>query len=95
LIVEHGPRGTPAYDAGVNPGDEILAIDDFRVLPEKLDERLQSYRGGQKVMLLVARRDELKRLTVTLAPEPVNSWNLVPRRNATPDQRRHLESWLR
>ena len=95
LIVENVPRGTPAFEAGVNPGDEILAIDDFRVLPEKLDERLQSYRGGQKVMLLIARRDELKRLAVTLAPEPVSSWNLVPRRTATPDQRRHLESWLR
>src|SRR4029079_16855009 len=28
LIVENVPRGTPAYDAGVNAGDEILAIDD-------------------------------------------------------------------
>ena len=94
LIVENVPRGTPAYDAGVNAGDEILAIDDFRVLPAKFDDRLQSYRGGQKVTLLIARREELKRLPLTLASEPGNTWQLVQRRTVTPDQRRHLENWL-
>lgn len=97
LLVENVPRGTPALDAGVNPGDEILAIDDFRVLPEKdkLEERLQSYRPGQNVTLLVARREELKRLTVTLGLEPPSRWTLAPRPNMTPDQQAHLAAWLR
>ena len=95
LVVENVPRGTPAFDAGLNPGDEILAIDDFRVLPEKIDDRLQAYQPGQKVTLLIARREELKRLPITLGVEPSNSWNLVPRQSATAAQRAHLESWLR
>jgi len=95
LVVENVPRGTPAYDAGVNAGDEILAIDDFRVLPDKFADRLQSYAPGQKVTLLVARREELKRLPITLASEPANTWQLAPRQNATPAQRAHLEAWLR
>jgi predicted metalloprotease with PDZ domain len=50
IVVENVPRGTPALDAGVNPGDEILAIDAFRVAPEKdrLEERLQAYHPGRK-----------------------------------------------
>jgi predicted metalloprotease with PDZ domain len=95
LLVENVPRGTPAFDAGLNPGDEILAIDDFRVLPEKLDERLQAYRPGQKATLLVARREELKRLPIALGAEPANAWVLVQRRNPTPEQRAHVQSWLR
>lgn len=95
LVVENVPRGTPAFEAGVNAGDEILAIDDFRVLPDKLDERLQAYAPGQKAVLLVARREELKRLPIALGAEPPNRWNLVPRRTATPAQRAHLEAWLR
>jgi len=95
LLVENVPRGTPGHAAGLNAGDEILAIDDFRVLPEKLDERLQSYRPGQQVTLLVARREELKRLPIALGAEPSETWMLVPRRNATPEQRAHLEAWLR
>jgi predicted metalloprotease with PDZ domain len=79
----------------LNPGDEILAIDDFRVLPDKLDERLQAYRPGQKATLLIARREELKRLPITLTAEPANAWVLVQRRNPTPEQRAHLEKWLK
>jgi predicted metalloprotease with PDZ domain len=95
LLVDNVPRGTPAFDAGLNPGDEILAIDDFRVLPEKLDERLQAYRAGQKATLLVARREELKRLAIVIGAEPANAWLLIPRRNQTPAQRAHFERWLR
>jgi predicted metalloprotease with PDZ domain len=95
LVVENVPRGTPALDAGVNPGDEILAIDGFRVPADKLDERLQSYRPGQTVTLLVARREELKRLTVTLGLEPANRWTLTVKPNATPAQQAHLAAWLR
>jgi predicted metalloprotease with PDZ domain len=95
LMVEHVLRDTPAFDAGVNPGDEILAIDDFRVLPDKLNERLQSYSPGRRITLLVARREELKRLEVTLGVEPTDKWTLSVKPNATPEQRARLAAWLR
>jgi len=94
LIVANVPRGTPAFDAGVNPEDEIVAIDDFRVAADQLDKRLESYKPGDKVTLLVARREELKRLPVTLGAEPADRWNLVVRPEATPEQRAHLGQWL-
>lgn len=95
LLVENVPRGTPALDAGLNPGDEIVAIDDFRVLPDQLDKRLDAYKPGQKVTLLVARREELKRLTVTFGEEPPDRWTLAQRPNATAEQRARLGAWLR
>jgi len=95
LMVENVLRGMPAFDAGVNPGDEILAIDGFRVLPDNLSQRLQSYPPGKKVTLLVARREELKRLDVTLGVEPPDRWTLSVKPNATPEQRAHLAAWLR
>lgn len=95
LIVENVPRGTPAYAGGVNPGDEILAIDEFRVRPAGLDARLAAYRPGRKVVVLVSRRDELKRLEVTLGAEPPDRWTLQVRPDATPQQRARLAAWLR
>jgi predicted metalloprotease with PDZ domain len=95
LMVENVPRGTPAIDAGLNPGDEILAIDDFRVLPDNFSDRLRAYRPGTRVTLLVARRDELKRLTVTFGAEPGDRWQLNVRPNATSEQRARLAAWLR
>jgi predicted metalloprotease with PDZ domain len=94
LVVESVPRGSPALDAGVNPGDEIIAIDDFRIPPDKFADRLQSYSPGQKVTLLVARREELKRLDVTLGTEPIDRWTLLTSPNATPAQQAHLAAWL-
>jgi predicted metalloprotease with PDZ domain len=94
LLVENVPRGTPAYAGGVNAGDEILAIDDFRILPDDLDTRLAAYRPGRTVVLLVSRRDELKRLDVTLGPVPPDRWTLQLRPDVTPSQRAHLMKWI-
>jgi predicted metalloprotease with PDZ domain len=87
-------RGTPAYDAGVNVGDELLAIDDYRVPPEGLEGRLKVYRPGEKATLLVARRDLLTRLPVTFGEKPKDRWKLEPRPNATAEQKAHLVAWL-
>jgi predicted metalloprotease with PDZ domain len=94
VLVENVPRGTPAYTGGVNAGDEILAIDDFRILPDDLDARLAAYRPGRTVVLLVSRRDELKRLDVTLGALPPDRWTLQLRPDVTPSQRAHLMKWI-
>jgi predicted metalloprotease with PDZ domain len=95
LVVENVPRGTPAFAAGLNPGDEIVAIDDYRVGPEDLTARLDGYRPGQQVTLLIGRRQALQRLPMTLGAEPLETWRLVPRQDATAAQRAHLDAWLR
>ena len=66
LVVSQVRRGTPAAEAGLNVDDEILAIDDFRVRADRLDNRLEQYRPGDRVTLLVARREQLLRLDLTL-----------------------------
>jgi predicted metalloprotease with PDZ domain len=91
LIVTVVPRGTPAFDAGLNQGDEILAIDDFRVTPRELNSRFDAYRPGQKVTLLIARRDELKRLDVTLGSAPPEKWELRIREGSDGGNRR---AWI-
>ncbi|HEV8631114.1 MAG TPA: PDZ domain-containing protein, partial [Thermoanaerobaculia bacterium] len=66
LLVTEVRRGTPAFEYGLSVDDELLAIDDFRVPADKLAERLAAYRPGDQVTLLVARRERLRRLSVTL-----------------------------
>ena len=73
VLVTQVRRGTPAYDAGLNVDDEILAIDDVRVRGDGLATRLEQYRPSDKVTLLVARRDRLTRIPVTLGTDPAAS----------------------
>jgi predicted metalloprotease with PDZ domain len=93
LLVTQVRRGTPAHQAGVNVDDEILAIDDFRVRADGLDRRLEQYAPGRAVTLLVARRDELLRLPVTLGREPLDTWRLEARPDATAEQQAHRKAW--
>lgn len=94
LLVAQVRRGTPAHAAGLNVDDEILGLDDYRVRAGQLDERLQAYRPGDAVSLLVARRDALLRLPVTLGAEPQPSWRLERRPDITAAQRARLDAWL-
>jgi len=95
LVVTQVQRGSPADVAGINVDDEILAIDDFRVRAERFENRLEQYKPGDKVSVLVARREQLLKVDVPLMSEPVRSWRLEVNPNATEIQRRELEAWLR
>jgi predicted metalloprotease with PDZ domain len=95
LVVTQVRRETPAYEAGLNVGDEILGLGDYRVPPEGWKERLKAYRPGQKEMLLLARRERLMRVPVVFGEKPKLRWKLEIDPEATPEQRAHLEGWLR
>lgn len=94
LVITRVERGTPAYGSGVNVGDEILAVGDYRVEADEWSERMKQYSPGDRVEILVARRDRLVRFPVELGAEPENRWRLEIAPDATPDQRKHLEIWL-
>ena len=49
LVVSQIRRDAPAYSAGLNVDDEIIAIDEFRVRADQLNARLDQYKPGDKV----------------------------------------------
>jgi len=94
LVVTQVRRDTPALAAGLNVDDEILAIDDYRVRADRLDNRLEQYRPGDKVVLLVARREQLLRLELTFGTEPARAWRLEVNPSATEAQQSSRGRWL-
>jgi predicted metalloprotease with PDZ domain len=74
--------------------DEILAIGEFRVRADRWDNRLEQYKPGDRVSILVARREQLMRLDVTLGPEPPRQWRLEPQPDASDAQKARLTAWL-
>src|SRR5215471_1136043 len=95
LIVANVPRGTPAFDGGVNAGDEIVAIDGLRVTPDQYEARLDGLSAGRTVPLVVARHDALKTLTVTIVDPPPPMWELRAAPDATAVQQARLRAWIR
>jgi predicted metalloprotease with PDZ domain len=94
LVVTAVRRGTPAIAAGINVDDEILAMDGVRVRADGLAARLAQYRPGDKVAVLVARRDRLVTLNVTLGRAPGSAWRLTLRPAITDEQKARIFAWL-
>ena len=94
LLVTQVRRDTPALAAGLNVDDEILAIDDYRVRADRLDNRLEQYRPGDKVTLLVARREQLIRIELTFGTEPPRAWRLEVNPSANDAQQSSRGRWL-
>ena len=84
----------PAYHADLSVGDEIAALDGFRVSEATLDERLADRQPGDRVTLTLFRRDELREVTLALGQRPYNRVEIKPRPDATPEQRALYEAWL-
>lgn len=93
-VVDAIPRGGPAHHAGIDNGDEIIAIAGRRLTEGRLDLPLQGQTPGNAVPVLVSRDGWVRTVEVTLAlPIPTEA-KLVPLPDA-PDSARFLyEKWL-
>jgi predicted metalloprotease with PDZ domain len=94
LLVSALLLGTPAYGSGLASDDELIAIDDFRLDTDGLDARLEQYRTGDSVTVLVSRRGELRRFGLTLGRAPTDQWSLSVSPDATREQQQRLTAWL-
>ena len=61
-------EGTPAFKAGIRPGDRILKIDSTATTDMSLEEAVKLLRGpkGSKVTLTIGRESEEKPIEVTI-----------------------------
>lgn len=94
LLVTQVKRYTPAWEGGVNVDDELVGIGEYRVRPEQWNYRLGHYQPGERVSLLVARRERLQRLDMTLGTEPANLWQLEIDPAASHEQQQRRQRWL-
>ncbi|MDA1093632.1 MAG: PDZ domain-containing protein [Acidobacteria bacterium] len=93
-LVSQVRRDTPGYSAGFNVGDELLGIDDYRVLPGEWEDRVKQSQPGVRISVLVSRRGALRRVPVEVGAQPVESWDLAPVAEASDAQEARREAWL-
>jgi predicted metalloprotease with PDZ domain len=94
LVVSMVKRGTPGEEAGFNVGDEILGIDDDRIRPSQWSKRMEFFRPGDRVSILIARRDHFLRIHTTFGEEPPKRWTLERDPTADDAQKAHRHAWL-
>jgi len=86
--------GSPAYQTGLDVGDELLAFNDYRVRASSFGDRIGEMKPGDKVMLTVFHDDQLRSIPVTLGTAPRMSYTVSQVQNPTDLQKLTFESWL-
>ncbi len=81
--------------AGIDPGDELLAIDGFKVSAEKLTDRLKSYQTGQQIELTIFHADRLITLPVILTASQPDRYQLDQIEHPTDLQHQLFKAWMR
>ncbi len=105
LNIKSLPAGTPAYEYGLNTGDQIVAIDGHRAnqtVPVGADRIprtfIQNYlfekKPGDNVKFTVFRFDVIREITVTLGSDPRKSYNFAVLPNATDAQKKLYYDYL-
>ena len=55
---------------------------------------MEYFSPGEKVSVLISRRDRLRRIDATFGQEPPRQWTLEANPEATADQKAHRKAWI-
>jgi predicted metalloprotease with PDZ domain len=85
---------SPAQIAGIDAGDELLAIDGIKVTGNQLSERLKDYQPQDNIEITVFHQDELRNYSVTLAEPRANKYEVVPVEKPSAAQKENFTKFL-
>jgi predicted metalloprotease with PDZ domain len=94
LLAEQVILGHAGAMAGILPGDELLAIDGFRVTTADYALRSRRLRPGQRLELTLARHQRLLQLTLEVQAAIPDRYAVVTRGKLGRAEQKRLETWL-
>ena len=94
LMVLRVQAGSPAYDQGLNAGDEIIAINNMRATKEFFDARLAEKQPGDVISLTIFRFDDLRMLPIKLGQSKEGTYRIRVIEKPSDQQRRIYQAWL-
>jgi predicted metalloprotease with PDZ domain len=95
LIVRRVYAGSPAYEHGLNAGDEIVALDNMRATRDFFNARMAEKKPGDLVNLTIFRFDNLSLLPIKLSDKREMSYRIVPVASPRAVQKQIRADWLR
>jgi predicted metalloprotease with PDZ domain len=86
--------GSPAYDQGLNAGDEIVALDNMRATLDFFNARLAEKKPGDLINLTIFRFDDLSTILIKLGGRAEGTYFIAPLPNQTASQKQIYRTWL-
>jgi predicted metalloprotease with PDZ domain len=94
LLVIRVYAGSPAYEQGLNTGDQIVALDNMRVTKKFFDARIAEKHPGDLINLTIFRFDDLSTLLIKLGGKSEGTYRIVPIANQSEMQKQVYRSWI-
>jgi predicted metalloprotease with PDZ domain len=94
-IIQRVLDGSPAADAGISIGDELVALNGYRSRSSDILTRIAEMKPGDVVRLTVFRNERLREFSVTLSAMPAPSYRVERVEHPTERQKAIFGSWLR
>jgi predicted metalloprotease with PDZ domain len=94
-IVQFVEIGSPAQIAGIDPNDELLALNGDRITAKTFNDQLKDYRSGETIVVTLFHNDELLEISVTLDDPQPTAYRVKPIKSPTASQATNQLTWLR
>ncbi|NOT47372.1 MAG: M61 family metallopeptidase [Acidobacteria bacterium] len=94
LTIRAVAADTPAYEQGLNSGDQIVAVDGYRASQAFLQSYLSDKKPADKVKLTIFRFDKLRDVVFTLGGNLRKDYGFAPLDNPTAEQRKLYQGYL-
>lgn len=92
-IIKFVEADSPAQKAGIDAGDELLAIDGIKV-GNQLNARLKDYQANDLIQVTVFHQDELRTYSITLAAAIPGKYQLKSVENPSSREMENFVGWL-
>ena len=94
LTIRSITANTPAYEQGLNTGDQIVAIDGYRASQSFMQSYIGEKKPNDKVKLTIFRFDKMRDVTFTLGSDPRKDYGFSALDNPTAEQVRLYKGYL-
>lgn len=94
LRITHVLLDTPAYRAGISPGDEVVALNGTKVAAASFPKDLEAYPPGTPLDLALFRRGYLRHVALTTGAPPPEKYQFGPVGDPTDLAKRVYQAWV-
>ncbi|MBO1270394.1 M61 family metallopeptidase [Shewanella sp. 4t3-1-2LB] len=94
LTLSRVARNSPAWQAGLDAGDELLALNGIKLTAEGFSKRLNDFQAGETIALTLFSNDTLVTRQVVLGQQASGKLQLQPVKGASGRQKAFFKAWL-
>nr|WP_283104969.1 PDZ domain-containing protein [Shewanella dokdonensis] len=94
LTLKRVARNSPAWQAGIGAGDELIAVNGIKVTAESFGKRLNDFQAGETITLTLFSNDTLVSHQVVLGQQPSGTLQLQPVKEVSRHQKAFFKAWL-